>query len=115
MASKTALTLERYKKRAAAAYADKQATVRSVVSAAEIIAGAGASGYIAAVRPDIAGIPTDAGLGIGLLAGGMALESPDMIATGLGCLAGYARSQGEMLGREGLPSFSIPYVVNSDN
>ena len=52
-----------------------------------------------------------------MLAGGMALESPDMIATGLGFLSGYARSQGEKLGTSGAMPFApspeqTVYVVN---
>ena len=114
MPSKSSAALERYRRRAATAYAEKRQTVRATVSAIEIIAGAGASGYVAAMRPDVAGIPTDAGTGIALLAGGMALESADMIATGLGFLAGYARSQGEKLGAAGLPftEYAAPHVVN---
>jgi hypothetical protein len=117
MASKSAMALERYKKKAARAYEEKQATVRAVVSGIEILGGAAASGYLAAAKPEIAGIPTDAGTGIAMLAGGMALESPDMIATGLGFLSGYARSQGEQLALSGnLPFTGSPdptvFVVN---
>ena len=118
MASKSAMALERYKKKAAKAYEEKQATVRAVVSGIEILGGAAASGYLAAVKPEVAGIPTDAGTGIAMLAGGMALESADMIATGLGFLSGYARSQGEQLAMSGnLPFTASPnvdtvYVVN---
>lgn len=117
MASKSQAALMRYKKKAATAYAEKQATVRAVVSGVEILAGAAASGYVAQVRPEVAGIPTDAGTGIAMLAGGMALESPDMIATGLGFLSGYARSQGEKLGANGAMPFApspepTVYVVN---
>lgn len=111
--SKATAAVERYRKRAATAYAEKQATVRAVVSGVEILGGAAASGYLATIKPDIAGIPTDAGSGIALLAGGMALESPDMIATGLGVLAGYARSQGEKLAAGGLP-FTTPFQTQAD-
>lgn len=110
MASKSAMALERYKKKAAKAYEEKQATVRAVVSGIEILGGAAASGYLAAVKPEIAGIPTDAGTGIAMLAGGMALESADMIATGLGFLSGYARSQGEQLAM----SSSLPFTASPD-
>ena len=45
-----------------------------------------------------------------MLAGGMALESADMIATGLGFLSGYARSQGEQLALSG----NLPFTASPD-
>ena len=119
MATKQQKQLERYKARAAKAYESKKATVRAVVTSIEIVGAAGASGYLASVRPDIAGVPTDAGVGIALLAGGMALESADMVAGGIGFLAGYAREQGAKLGREGMPDwasdvYDTPYAVGGE-
>ena len=122
MATKQQKALERYKARAARAYEDKKQTVRAVVSSIEIVGGAGVSGYVTAIRPDIAGIPTDAGIGIALLASGMALESADMTATGIGFLAGYARDQGTKLGAAGVPgwvedaqdAYQSPYAVGGE-
>ena len=94
--------VERYKKQAAAAYAEKQATVRAVVSSAEIILGATVSGYVSERFPTVAGIPTDAGLGIASLVGGIALEQEDLTALGLGMLAGYGRDMGRQVAQEGL-------------
>ncbi len=113
MATKLQKELARYKAKAAKNYAEKKETVRAVVTSIEIVGAAGASGYVAAIRPDIAGIPTDAGAGIALLAGGMALDSADMMAAGIGFLAGYAREQGAQIGRAGIPGWVDPAAYES--
>ena len=96
--SKASQQIDRYKKKAAMAYAEKQATVRAVVSGAEIMIGAAASGYVAQKVGTVAGVPADAGAAIALVFGGMALDQEDMIALGLGMAAGYARDLGRELG-----------------
>ena len=52
--------------------------IRQLVShaAAEIVIGAGLGGFVVEKYPDIAGIPTDAGAGIALVAAGMAMRHP---------------------------------------
>lgn len=89
--------LDLYKQRAATAVMKQRDTVRTVVTSGEIILGATAGGYVAAQFPTVAGVPTDAGVGIACLAAGMALKQRDLTAIGLGMLAGYAHDMGAQL------------------
>ena len=89
--------LETYKARTAQAVMKNRDTIRGVVSVGEIFLGATAGGYVAAQYPTVARVPTDAGAGIALLAGGLALKQRDMTAFGIGLLAGYLHDMGAAL------------------
>lgn len=91
--------LEHYKARTAHAIARNRESARMTVNAAEIVIGAGLGGFVVEKYPDIAGIPTDAGAGIALVAAGMAMKQRDMTALGLGMLAGYAHDKGAEMAR----------------
>ncbi|MEY4004419.1 MAG: hypothetical protein RLZZ221_515 [Verrucomicrobiota bacterium] len=96
--------LDLYKQRAASAVMKQRETVRGVVTSGEIILGATAGGYVAAQFPTIAGVPTDAGVGIACLAAGLAMKQRDLTAVGLGMLAGYAHDMGAQLAQ----SYPVP-------
>lgn len=89
--------LARYKSRALDAVRQNRASVRTTVSAVEIVIGATASGYVAQTMPKVGGIPTDAGLGLVLLGVGWGMKQNDLSALGLGMLAGYGRDMGRDL------------------
>jgi hypothetical protein len=89
--------LEHYKQKTAQALVKNRDTMRGVVSSVEVIAGAAAGGYLAATYPTIAKVPSDAGLGIALVVGGMSLKQKDLTAIGLGMLAGYAHDMGAQM------------------
>lgn len=89
--------IAKYQSRALEAVRQRRDTVRSVVSTGEIILGAGVGGYAVEMMPDIAGIPTDAGLGILLLGVGMGMSQRDLTAIGTGMLAGWAHTKGRAL------------------
>ena len=88
---------EMMKARATNAVMRQRETVRTTVVAGEILLGATASGYVAETMPTVAGVPTDAALGIGFLAAGLAMSQRDLAGLGLGMLAGYARDLGRDL------------------
>jgi len=92
--------LEAYKQRTATAVMKNRDTIRGIVSTGELLLGATAGGYVAEQWPTMAGVPTDAGAGIALVAGGLALKQKDMTAIGLGLLAGYLHDVGAQLARE---------------
>jgi len=98
MASKTQQQLERYKRKAAAAYAEKQATIRTIMNGVEVCAGSAASGYTAAKIGTFMGVPVDAAGALILLTAGVALGQEDVCSLGLGFAAGYSRSLGEKAG-----------------
>lgn len=85
------------KQRAANAVMKQRETVRSVVTGGELLLGATAGGYIAAQFPTVAGVPTDAAIGIGSLCAGVAMKQRDLSAIGLGMLAGYLHDVGAQL------------------
>lgn len=89
--------LEHYKAKTANALVKNRDVMRGVVSSVEVIAGAAAGGYLAASYPTIAKVPSDAGLGIAFLVGGMSLKQKDLTALGLGMLAGYAHDMGAQM------------------
>ncbi len=89
--------LARYKSRALDAVRQNRASVRTTVSAVEIVIGATASGYVSQTMPKVGGIPTDAGLGLVLLGVGWGMKQNDLSALGLGMLAGYGRDMGRDL------------------
>lgn len=86
--------IEEYKARMGASLTRQRDAAKGVVRDIEVLGGAALGGYIAAQKPDVGGIPTDAGLGIALIAGGYAMKQKDMKAVGLGLLAGYAHDWG---------------------
>lgn len=85
---------ELMKQRAASAVMKQRETVRNTVVVTEILIGSAASGYVAQAMPTVAGVPTDAGLGIAFLAAGVAMKQRDLTGLGIGMLAGYARDLG---------------------
>ena len=91
--------LAKYKSRALDAVRSNRESVRTGVSAAEILVGAGLSGYVVEMQPSVGGIPTDAGAGLVLLGIGFGMKQRDLQALGLGMLAGYARDYGRQLGQ----------------
>ena len=95
---------ELMKAKAANAVMKQRDTVRTVVTGGEVLLGATAGGYIAAQFPTVAGVPTDAGAGIALLAGGLAMKQRDMTALGVGMLAGYLHDVGAQLAQ----SYPVP-------
>ena len=86
--------LAEYRSRVGAQLARQREGAKNIVRDVEVIGGAALGGYVAAQKPDIAGVPTDAGLGIALIVGGYAMKQRDMKAVGLGMLAGYAYGWG---------------------
>lgn len=89
--------LQAYKSRAIDAVKRNRQSVRTTVSVAEIVIGAGVGGYVAEMKPDIGGIPTDAGVGLVLLGVGYGMKQTDLSALGVGMLAGYVHDQGRKL------------------
>ena len=81
--------------------ATREDTVRGMVSTAEILGGAFFGGMLRAKMPTVAQVPIDAGLGIGLTTAGLWAGQPDMTATGIGLLAGYAGHLGSEVGSKG--------------
>jgi hypothetical protein len=98
--------IEEYRNRAAMAVAKNRESVRGVVTTGELFIGATAGGYLAQTWPTMAGIPSDAGLGIALLAGGIGMKQRDMKAIGIGLIAGYLHDVGAQLARE-MPISSV--------
>lgn len=88
---------ELMKQRASVAVMRQRETVRNTVVVGEILLGSAASGYVAQAMPTVAGVPTDAGLGIAFLAAGLAMKQKDLTGLGVGMLAGYARDLGSQL------------------
>lgn len=88
--------LEKVKHRTQVAVMNNRAAIRRTVDAGEVLAGSFAGGYIAGQYPTVAGVPTDAGLGLVMLTTGIALKQRDMTALGLGMMSGYVHN----LGRE---------------
>jgi hypothetical protein len=86
--------IAKYQSRALEAVRQRRDTVRTVVSSAEIILGAGIGGYVSETMPDIGGVPSDAGIGLVLVGVGMGMSQRDLTAIGTGMLAGYAHSKG---------------------
>jgi len=91
--------LQKYKSKALDAVRSNRDSVRTGVSAAEILVGAGLSGYVSEMQPTVGGVPTDAGAGLVLLGIGWGMRQRDLQAVGLGMLAGYARDYGRGLAR----------------
>lgn len=99
--------LDLYRQRAARAVADRRESVRQVVTTGETLLGATAGGYIAAQYPTIAGVPSDAGIGIAAVAAGLAMEQRDLTAIGIGMLAGYLHDVGASLAA----SYPVPLAA----
>jgi hypothetical protein len=92
--------LEAYRQRAASAVAKQRDTVRAIIVTGEVLLGATAGGYIAQQYPTVAGVPTDAGLGIASLVAGLSMKQKDLTAIGLGMLAGYLHDVGAQLAEQ---------------
>jgi len=89
--------LEQVKQRTQTAIMNNRASIRRSVEGAEVLGGAFAGGYIAGQYPEIAGVPTDAALGLVMLTTGIALKQRDMTALGVGFLGGYLHNLGREL------------------
>jgi hypothetical protein len=89
--------MQRYKSAAMDAVKKNRQSVRTTVSVAEIVIGAGVGGYVSEMKPNIGGIPTDAGVGLVLLGVGYGMKQSDLSAIGVGMLAGYVHDQGRKL------------------
>jgi hypothetical protein len=93
--------IAKYQSKALEAVRSRRQTVRNVISTGEILLGAAAGGYVSETMRDIAGIPSDAGIGLVLLGVGMGMSQPDMTALGTGMLAGFAHQKGRDLASSG--------------
>ena len=91
--------LEQFKQRASAIskIADARESTRLAVNGIEIIIGSGASGYVAKTIGTVGGIPADAAIGLVALGVGLGMRQRDVLALGVGFLAGYARDFGSSL------------------
>lgn len=89
--------LEQVKHRTQLAIMNNRAGIRRTVDAGEVLGGAFAGGYIAGQYPEVAGVPTDAALGLVMLTTGIALKQRDMTALGIGFLGGYLHNMGREL------------------
>jgi RecA/RadA recombinase len=89
--------IAKYQSKALEAVRSRRQTIRSVISTGEILLGSAAGGYVSQTMPEIAGIPSDAGIGLVLLGVGMGMSQPDMTAIGTGMLAGFAHMKGREL------------------
>lgn len=104
--------LEMIKSRAAATVERNRQKVKLTVHAGEVMLGAGMSGYVSEMKPDIAGIPTDAGAALLLIGAGIGMAEPHLLAFGLGFGAGYMRDIGRAAAQGGLSNV-LPFAVGA--
>lgn len=93
-ASKAEMALARYKSTAVQRFQENRATVRTVVSSAEILAGAAAAGYADTKFGTMYGMQPSAAGGLIMLGIGIGMGQKDLTSVGLGMLAGQAYVQG---------------------
>lgn len=81
------------------ALARQRENARRGVDMMEVLGGSFVSGYVAEQYPEVAGVPTDAGLALVMLTAGMSMKQRDLLALGLGFGSGYMRDKGREAAR----------------
>jgi hypothetical protein len=96
------------RQKAAKAVMAQRETVRQTVTTGEILLGAATGGYVSAQFPTVAGVPTDAAVGIAALAAGLGMRQRDLTAIGVGMLAGYLHEVGRGLATQYPVTGTVP-------